>query len=544
MSESSKFLKHVNCEECGSSDANALYSDGHEHCFSCGNTRHWLGEERSKPITTSSKDKPLTPLPDTTQGPVKHRSLNTTTVNKYKVTTDKEGIEAIFPRFDKDGHHIANQVRYPDKGFSCEGAINDAGLFGRQAFPSSGRSITITEGYYDTLAAYQITGARYPNVGVMSASSAKKEVIADFEYLDSFETVIINFDSDEPGQKAAKEVAALFAPGKARILKLDKAKDANDYLMQGKLKEYIDEWFKAPPFMPDGLQLGTDTRLLEEILTYVEPKSVPYPWEGLNRVLYGLRTSEMVLITADTGVGKTSFIKECQYALLMNPELKESEAGLGFLHFEEPKRKTALGLMSIHNNKPYHFPDVERTPEELAEAYKAVLDTPRVVIHDHFGSSDIDHVLSKVRHMAALGCRYVFVDHLSIIVSDQSGDERKQLDEISTKLKTITMQLDICCVCVIHINRQGQVRGSAGPEQVANSVIRLERNKKDLNEWRRNVTKVSVEKNREFGRTGPACYLYYNEITGRLEELPDELVREYEEGGSGAGREFEAYGER
>ena len=55
---------------------------------------------------------------------------------------------------------------------------------------------------------------------------------------------------------------------------------------------------------------------------------------------------------------------------------------------------------------------------------------------------------------------------MSIIVSDQSGDERKQLDEISTKLKTMTMNLDIAVFCVIHTNRQGEARGSAGPEKV------------------------------------------------------------------------------
>src|SRR3546814_9987449 len=93
--------------------------------------------------------------------------------------------------------------------------------------------------------------------------------------------------------------------------------------------------------------------------------------------------------------------------------------------------------------------------------------------------------------MAALGCRYIMVDHLSIIVSDQSGDERKQLDEISTKIKTLTMNLDIHVVCVIHINRQGQVRGSAGPEQVANTVLRLERDKKELNPWRRSEEHTS-----------------------------------------------------
>jgi hypothetical protein len=60
---------------------------------------------------------------------------------------------------------------------------------------------------------------------------------------------------------------------------------------------------------------------------------------------------------------------------------------------------------------------------------------------------------------------------------------------------------------VIHQNRQGQIRGTAGVEQLANIVIKLYREHTDKNEWRRNVTKVMVEKNRFCGRTGPACWL-------------------------------------
>lgn len=541
----SKLIEHGPCPKCGSSDNLAIYDD-HEHCFSfdCDYDKQYsTGKEKAIPKKDKA-DKPLIPIPSKAMPALKSRGLDASTINKYRVTIstnpDNE-IEAVFPKFNEEGYHVANQIRYVDKGFSCEGAISNSALFGQNYFPSGGKSVTVTEGYYDTLSAFQLTGSRYPNVGVMSASTAKKEIVDNFEYLNSFEKIVLNFDSDEPGQKAAKDCAQLFEPGKVFILKLDRAKDANDYLTKGWAKEYINEWFRAPVFMPDGIQLGSDPKLLEEVIYYKEPRSIPYPWEGLNQKTYGIRTSELVLLTADTGVGKTSVMKEIEYALLTHPELVEEKAGVGFLHLEEPKRKLALGLMSVHKSKPYHFPDVERTEEELREAYADILDNDRVVIWDHFGSNDIDIVLAKIRHMAALGCRYIMVDHLSIIVSDQSGDERKQLDEISTKIKTLTMNLDIAVFCVIHINRQGQVRGSAGPEQVANVVIRLERDKNELNDWRRNITRVSVEKNREFGRTGPACWLYYNEITGRLEELSKELIYEYENGGGVAGNEFENY---
>jgi len=542
----SKFVRHDSCPKCGSSNNLAVYDD-HEYCFSEGcDYRKNYNKKGTREITEERKESRLTPLPLKTMPALKSRGLDTASINKYKITVNTNpdsDIECVFPLFDCEGEgmHIANQVRRAGKAFHTEGDMSRAGLFGQNFFPAGGKSITVTEGYYDAASAFQLTGSRYPNVGVMSAASAKKEIVRNFEYIDSFEKVVLNFDSDDPGQKAAKEVAQLFAPGKVTILKLEKAKDANDYLKSGWAKEYINEWFRSPPYMPDGIQLGSDPALIEEIIKYKEPRSVPYPWDGLNQKTYGIRTSELVLLTADTGVGKTSVCKEIEYSLLTHPDLVAEGAGVGFLHLEEPKRDLALGLMSVHNNKPYHFPDVERTEEELRDAYKAVLDTDRVVIWDHFGSNDIDVVLAKIRHMAALGCRYIFLDHLSIIVSDQSGDERKQLDEISTKIKTLTMNLDIAVVCVIHINRQGQVRGSAGPEQVANIILRLERDKKELNEWRRNITKITVEKNRKFGRTGPACYLYYNEVTGRLEELSKELAYEYENGSTGAGHEFGAY---
>jgi len=497
---SNRLLRHESCPSCGSSDALAIYDD-HEYCFSfgCKHYKNYDTEATERKVRPQKTMQPtnLHPLPTGKQKALKERGIDSSTVAKFKVTVDDDDssdIEAIFPKFDNDGQHVANQLRLVEKKFRTEGPVTSACLFGQSEFPAGGRSVTVTEGYYDTLSAFQLTGSRYPNVGVMSASTAKKEIVSNFEYLDSFESIILNFDSDEPGQAAAKECAQLFGPGKVRILKLNEGKDANEYLLNGKVKEYTNEWFRAPVHMPDGLITGTDHRLLSDIIDYEEPESVPFPWPGLNKSTYGLRLSELTLFLADTGIGKTSFMKEIEYKLLTDEELKKREYGVGFLHLEEPKRDTALGLMSIHKNKPYHLPDTEKTREELMEVYKEVVDTPRVVIWDHFGSNEIDVVIAKIRHMVALGCRYIVLDHLSIIVSDQNGDERKQLDEISTKLKTLTMNLNICVICVMHVNRQGQARGSAGPEQVANNVVRLERDKKDPDPWRRNVTSVVVEK--------------------------------------------------
>jgi twinkle protein len=471
----------------------------------------------------------VTPRPDLYH-PLPDRNIRKETAEKYGIW--RVGDKTYFANY-KEGKHVGNKVKdINKKDLQWHEGTDKVDLFGAHLFPAGcAKFITVTEGEEDAPSAHELLGSRWPVVSVINGTgSAERDFKENWEYLNSFETIVLSFDNDEPGQKAAKKCAALFAPGKVRVLNHKLHKDANDYLRARQAEAYSKEWWKAPAFMPDGLKIGTN--MWDEIINRPNMYTVNYPFHGLNKLTYGMRLSEMVTVTAETKIGKTSILKEIEYSLLMNEELKEKGYGVGFLHLEEPNYDTCLGLMSIHSNKPFHLPDTPRTPEELRVAYDAVVNTERVVIWDHFGSNTVDAILAKVRHMHALGCKYIVLDHLSIVVSDQSGDERKQLDEISTKLKMLCMELNIALLCVIHQNRQGQIRGTAGVEQISNIVIKLHRDKLDKDPWRRNVTTVVVQDNRFCGRTGPACYLWYNEITGRMTELNEEEVKRFEDGGT------------
>lgn len=455
------------------------------------------------------------------------RKITKATCEKYKVW--REDGRDYFGSF-RDGKHVGTKYRSIDNKRDQSWTGEQGELFGQHLFPAKGKYITITEGEYDAMSAYEMHGSRWPVVSVLNGTgSALQDIRNNFEYLNSFEHVVLSFDNDEPGKIAAKSITALpWPPGKLQIMRHKMHKDANDYSKAGNGAAYVKEFWDAPKFVPDGLKFGS--ALWQSIIHRPNHFATNYPWEGLNKLTYGIRLSEMVVVTAETKIGKTSILKEIEYKLLMDPEIKEKGYGVGFLHLEEPDYDTVLGLMSIHAGKPFHLPDVERTEEELKDAYDAVVNNERVVVWDHFGSNSIDAVLNKVRHMAALGCKYIVLDHLSIVVSDQSGDERKQLDEISTKLKMLCMELNIALIAVIHQNRAGQIRGTAGVEQIANIVFKLYRDKLDPDPWRRNITKIVVENNRFCGRTGAACYLWWNEMTNRLVELTPEEEKKYEDG--------------
>jgi len=505
-------------------------ASGVSKCHSCGMV--FAPDEDLLPQRDESVQEKIvsvTPVPSVFS-PFPERGFTQETCRRYSVSV-RDGT-AQYPIYDVNGNHIANKFRRPGKVFSVEGKTGGAGLFGRHAFPAgSAKFVTVTEGQDDALSVFQMTGNRYPAVSVHSASTAEADIRRDFEYLNSFEHIVLCFDSDDAGQRALKACANIGFPlGKVKILSLREFKDANDYLLQKKADLFTKEWWQAPAHKPDGLKLGSE--MWDEIVSRKESFTVDYPFEGLNKKTFGLRLSELVVITADTGVGKTSLLKHIEYLLLTDERVKENNYGVGFLHLEEPNGDTALGLLSIHDSLPYHLPTTVRDEKTLREAFDTVLNNDRTILWDHFGSNSVDAVLDKIRHMVALGCRYIVLDHLSIVVSDQSGDERKQLDEITTKIKTLTMELDIAVIAVIHTNRQGQIRGTAGVEQLANIVFRISRNKTEPDEWRRNITSITVEKNRFCGYTGPAGHLWFNPDTGRLCELTEEEAATFESGSS------------
>ena len=341
---------------------------------------------------------------------------------------------------------------------------------------------------------------------------------------------MVCFDADDAGQRAASQVAELFG-AKAKVFKhLDGMKDACDYLKHKTMKEFTDKWWSAEQHVPDGIVVGS--ALLEEVMKPLAPADCSYPFAGLTALTYGIRKGELVTITAGSGLGKSQFVREIVWHVL-----NKSEDNIGLMFLEESVRKTGLSLMSLAANKPLHLPDNDATVEEKHDSFNKTLGTDRIYLFDHFGSTSVDNIVNRVRYLAkGLGCSYIFLDHISIVVSAQaSGDERKAIDEIMTKLRMLVQETGIALIVVSHLKRPeskgheegaatslAQLRGSGSIAQLSDMVIGLERNGQAEDETERNTTKVRVLKNRFSGTTGPAGALLYSRNTGRMTEVKDE----------------------
>ncbi len=462
------------------------------------------------------------------------RGLSEETCRKWRYTVSLLGDRwcQVANYCDDSGTVVAQKVRLPGKEFTFLGDTKAAGLYGQNLWRDKGKMIVVTEGEIDALSVSQLQGNKWPVVSVPNgAAGAKKSIQKALEYLEGFESVIFMFDNDEPGIAAAKECAPLLTPGKAKIAKLP-LKDANEMLLAGRGSEVIEAIWGAKVFRPDGIVAGVD--MWDLITKEDSAESFPYPWSELNAKTRGIRRSELVTFTAGSGIGKSQVCRELAYHLIRGGE------SVGYIALEECPKRTALGLMGIHLNVPLHLGQVGITSEQLKTAFEATVGSGHLYVLDHFGSCDSDNLISRVRFLArGCGCTHVILDHLSIIVSGQGdGDERRLIDNIMTKLRTVVQETGVGLILVSHLKRpEGEkghedgaqvslshLRGSAAIAQLSDMVIALERNQQSTT--KANFTQLRVLKNRFSGETGLAGKLEYVASTGRLHEVSQERIEE------------------
>ena len=537
--EKNGFVKyHLPCPLCSSSDAVSVNKDGSAYCFSCQEYIKEYNMETTEIQSTNSKNEYEVSdyLKQSNYAEIIDRNIREQTCKRYGVQVKMDSVGNItnhyYPYHDKQGAKIATKTRNTKlKEFSLQGNTKLAGLFGEHLF-NKNKYIIITEGELDCLSAYQMFKTdRYetPVVSIKNGiTSAVKDIKGSLDWLEQFDNVIINFDNDEQGREGALKVAELFSPGKCKILHLPEGyKDASDCLSKNKIQVYTKAFWDAKLYAPDGI---INANILFDEITKPTLKSfVQYPFEGINKLTYGIRPAELITFTAGSGLGKTQVMRE-----IVHHMIKSTKDNIGLLMLEETPVITSKGLMSVEANQRLHLPDVHVSKEEMKTYFDATVGTGRVFMFDHFGSNSIDNIVSRVRYLAkGLDCKYIIIDHVSIIVSDQShGDERRALDEIMTRLRTLVLETGVSMIVVSHLRRPdgkgheegaatslSQLRGSASIGQLSDMVIGLERDAQNDDPEIRNTTRVRVLKNRFAGLTGPCCNLQYDVDTGRLKEV-------------------------
>jgi twinkle protein len=521
------------CPDCGARRGLSI-ENGWSHCFACGKNTPLEGQRLEK----TSKKAPGKLLDGLEFVALGKRKLTEETCKfwGYGTTELKDKPVQVAQYRNDAGAVIAQKIRTADKGFAWFGNHDAVGLYGKHLWRDAGKKLVITEGEIDAMSVSQVQDLKWPVVSVPDgAQSAPKAILKDLAWLERYEQVIFMFDMDEPGRKAAAECALLLSPGKAFIANLP-LKDANEMLQAGKVKQLVDAIWGAKQFRPDGIVAGTE--IYDKIIDTKGFDSLPYPWQTLNGLTHGCRRGEMVVLCAGTGVGKSEVAR--QIAASFHDNHKET---IGYIALEESVQRTALGFIGLQLGRRLHVDPGDLAGPEIRAAFDQTVGSGRYFLYDHWGSLEGDHLLARIRYMVrGLGCSTIVLDHISIVISGtETNDERKTIDLVMTKLRSLVEELQFRLIIISHLKRvEGKpheeggrvtlahLRGSGSIGQLANIAIALERNQQDKTKG--NFTRIRVLKNRFTGETGVAGWLEYDTKTGRLAEaeLPGSSSEEEE----------------
>lgn len=521
-----EFLHHGPCDHCGSSDAKAHYSDGGTHCFACKRTKKGDGTitiEEEAPTDWTPVDGDYADIPQ--------RSLKRATCEMwgYQVGTFLGKPCHIANIKDATGRIVCQKLRLPGKQFPTLGDKKNKPLYGQWLWKNGGKHIVITEGELDALSVSQAMDLKWPVVSLPDgADSAEKAVTKAYDFLDSYERIVLMFDQDEPGRKAAELVAQLLPPGKVAVAVLPH-KDANEVLIKDGPGAIVKAFWNAKTWKPDGIVDGEEFTL--DKVKQAAVVGLPYVYPKLQSMVLGSRKGELTLWTAGSGIGKSTMVREIGYSLH-----EAHGCYIGNVFLEENNVKTAQAYVAIDNNVP--LGRLRFDPTLLSDTlWQASLD--RVVrkgmwFYNHFGSLDSKNLITKLRYLASVKkVDFILLDHISIVTSgmeSSSEGERKDIDILMTRLRSLIEETGVGVHAIVHLKRTeknfnegGKValtdlRGSGSLEQLSDNVIAIERNQQGNNPKR---MLLRVLKCRETGDTGKADHLDYNPQTGRVELVGD-----------------------
>lgn len=551
--QDSIFLYHLPCENCGSSDGNSMFSDGHTWCYVC--STHVKGTEETRESTRGRRPQGGNTMSSEVwnmgdkQGrysDLRARGIQEAICRKYGYWLGKHNGESfqVANYYDVEGNLVGQKVRDKHKEFKAVGKLKSDMLFGKHLW-NGGKKIIVTEGEIDCLTVAQLQNGKYPVVSLpMGAQAAKKTCAANYDYFDQFEEIILMYDMDEPGRKAIEECAPVLPTGKVKVATLP-LKDANECHMAGQSEAVTNQIWNAQPWIPDGVVSAISLKdRVREAMLHDQTMGLLFSGQAkLNKLTLGARDGEVIMVTSGSGMGKSTFVR--QQMLMWGKGGRK----VGLAMLEEAVEETVQDIMGLNNN--VRLRQSKELKTEILEDgrfdqwYEELFESDMFHLYDSFAESQEDRLFAKLSYMVdGLGCSVILLDHISIVVSgmEDNSDERKTIDRLMTKLKAFAKTKGVVVVVICHLknpdkgksHEEGRpvsitdLRGSGSLRQLSDTIIALERNQQGDYP---NLVQLRLLKCRFTGDTGIAGHMAYNKETGWLE--PVESPCEEGEGDSG-----------
>lgn len=339
----------------------------------------------------------------------------------------------------------------------------------------------------------------------------------------TFKDIVLVFDMDEAGRKAADEVVRKVFP-EAHVAELPD-KDANECLKKGRSKAL----FSAVRFnssKPKNTRLvwGRDVR---EAAKIPAKWGVSWPWDALTQKTRGIRTGEVIYIGAAPKFGKSELVDAIAAHLIQAHGWKVMAAKP-----EQANVQTFKRMAGKMVGKVFHDPKIPFDEAAYDKAADMLEDSFVMLnLYQHMGW---DTLQQDIRVAAAEGVKAVFIDPITNLTNGvQAADANTKLQEVAQELSAMALDLDIVIFVMCHLRNpdtgpthdrggkilSSQFAGSRAMARSCNYMLGVEGNKDpDLPLEQRNIRELVLLEDREFGESCRVA-LYWNHLTGLFSEI-------------------------
>ena len=234
-------------------------------------------------------------------------------------------------------------------------------------------------------------------------------------------------------------------------------------------------------------------------------RGVPSGFSDLDRMLAGMQDSNLIILAARPGIGKTTFATNIAQYVAVDKKMPVGYFALEMSNLEMVDRML-VGQANIDAWKLKTGNLKEDDFARLSEAMGILADSP-LYIDDTPGQSILELRTKARRLHSQVGLKLLVVDYLQLVVGDKSYEGRVQeVGAISQGLKNLARELKIPVLALSQLNRGienrtektpqlADLRESGSIEQDADVVMFLYRNDDNNLE----DIKLSIAKHRNGG---------------------------------------------
>lgn len=287
--------------------------------------KDWLGIRDPESVVPKKEYRKPKPVPVPTRNGhdgavmdylMNERCLDGLTVRLFQISQcdhADNGPEIVFQSMSPGGELVNVKYialkRQPDgKKIVRQSGGCAPSLFGWQVIPKGCREIIITEGEIDAIT---WTALGYHALSIPDGAEGQTWIDYDWENLQQFDTIWLNWDNDEVGQKAVKKVAKRLGLHRCLILTIPGYKDANEALQHNAPESlYSSAIAAAKPIEPEVIKSPAAFRDKVQERFHPADGSVP----GFRSTLLGsrirFRPGELTVWTGITSHGKSAVLNQ------------------------------------------------------------------------------------------------------------------------------------------------------------------------------------------------------------------------------------------